>query len=157
MITIRNLREEDNLEAVLTLCKDFFAEYENHHKEFFNIDNLSDVDISARFVESWKSDSSATIVAFDDSKLVGYASVAVRKQPSFYKIKKVGNISALMVMKEYRRRGIATQILEEAKNYFNQREIKYYTFYTAVANQEAIRLYEKIGMLPLHISFIGEA
>jgi len=34
MLTIRELKPEDNLKAVLTLCKDFFAENEEFHKEF---------------------------------------------------------------------------------------------------------------------------
>jgi len=45
MITIRELRPEDDLPAVLALCKDFFAEYEGYHKEFFDTDNLSDAGI----------------------------------------------------------------------------------------------------------------
>ncbi|MFH1218955.1 MAG: hypothetical protein V1694_00675 [Candidatus Eisenbacteria bacterium] len=35
-ILVRELRPEDDLAAVLRLCKDFFAEYEGHHKEFFD-------------------------------------------------------------------------------------------------------------------------
>jgi ribosomal protein S18 acetylase RimI-like enzyme len=156
MITIRELRPEDDMKALFALCKDFFAEYESHHDEFFLTDNLSEADISGRFVESLKSENSATLVAITDNKMVGYASVALREQPRFYKIKKVGVISALMVAKEYRRRGIATKILAEAKIYFRWHGIKYFTFYTAVSNGAAIRLYEKSGMTPLHMSFIGE-
>jgi ribosomal protein S18 acetylase RimI-like enzyme len=156
MITIRELRREDDLKVLLTLCKDFFREYESHHSEFFDTDNLSDDDISGRFLESLESDSSATLIALVDGAIVGYASVAVREQPRFYKIKKVGTISTLMVAKDYRRRGIATQLLLEAKAYFRRHGLKYYTFFTAVANREAISLYEKLGIAPLHTSFIGE-
>ncbi len=156
MITVRELRHEDDLTAVLILCKNFFREYENHHREFFATDNLSDADISGRFLDSMESDSSATLIALLDGEIVGYASVAVREQPRFYKIRKVGSISALMVAKDYRRRGIATQLLREAKAYFQRHGIKYFTFFTSVANQDAISLYEKLGMVPLHTSFIGE-
>ena len=156
MVTVRELRHDDDIDTVLTLCKDFFAEYEGHHKEFFETDNLSDADISGRFLESLESDSSATIVAFMDDTIVGYASVAVREQPRFYKIKKVGAISAPMVAKEYRRKGIATQLLDVAGSFFRRNGIKYYTLYTAAANQAAIKLYERNGLTPLHNSFIGE-
>ena len=156
MISIRELRPEDGLAAVLTLCKDFFAEYEEHHEEFFDTDNLNNADISERFLQSLESDNSATIIALIDDTIVGYASVAVREQPRFYKIKKVGAISALMVAKDHRRKGVATLLLAEAKIYFRRQGIKYYTFYTASSNQAAIRLYEKIGMESLHTSFIGE-
>ena len=156
MISIRDLRPEDDLTAVLSLCKDFFAEYEGHHKEFFDTDNLSDADISGRFLQSMESDSSATIVALVDDAIVGYASVAVREQPRFYRIKKVGANSGLMVAKDHRRRGIATRLLAEAKAYFQRNGIRYFTVYTAVANQAAIKFYEQNGMAPLHTTLIGE-
>lgn len=156
MITIRELRPEDDLNAVLALCRDFFDEYQEHHEEFFDTDNLTDADISGRFRESLESDTSATIIALIDGKIVGYASVVIREQPRFYKVKKVGAISALMVAKEYRRRGIATKLLMESKIYFRRHGIKYYTFYTAVANEAALRLYEKCGLKVLHTAFIGE-
>jgi len=144
------------LTPVLELCKEFFAEYQTHHKEFFDTDNLTDSDIIGRFQESIQSSDSATIIAIIDGAIVGYASIAIREQPRFYKIKVVGVISALMIRKEYRRRGIATRILEEASIYFRENGIKYFTFYTAVTNQAAVRLYDKLGMSPLHFSFIGE-
>ena len=156
MIKIRELSPEDDLKSVLELCKEFFAEYQIHHKEFFDTDNLTDSDIIGRFREAMHSNDSATIVAIIDGAIAGYASIAVREQPRFYKIKKVGVISALMIKKEYRRRGIATRILNEARFYFREHGIKYYIFYTAVTNQAAVRLYEKMGMSPLHLSFIGE-
>ena len=156
MISIRELRPEDDLAAVLTLCKDFFAEYESHHKEFFRTDNLSNADISGRFLESMESDSSATIIALIDNAIVGYASVSVREQPHFYKIKKVGSISALMVARDQRRKGIATRLLAESKAFFQSNRIKYFTFYTAATNQAAIKFYEKNGMAVLHTVFIGE-
>jgi ribosomal protein S18 acetylase RimI-like enzyme len=156
MLVIRELRPDEDLTAVLALCREFFAEYQAHHKEFFDTDNLRDADISGRFVESVTSESSATIIALFDDVVVGYASVAVREQPSFYKIKRVGAISALMVARDYRRRGIATRLLAEARDYFRRHGLKYFTFYTAVANQDAIRLYEQLGMTPLHMGFLGE-
>jgi ribosomal protein S18 acetylase RimI-like enzyme len=155
-ITIRQLRPEDDFAAVLGLCKDFFAEYEKHHEEFFDTDNLRDEDISGRFQQSIKSDNSATIIAEIDDKIVGYASVEVREQPAFYKIKEIGSISALMVAEKYRRRGIGSRVMEEAKRYFRRHGVKYYTFFTAVANEPAIRLYKKLGITPLHTSFLGK-
>ncbi|MBN1211958.1 MAG: GNAT family N-acetyltransferase [candidate division Zixibacteria bacterium] len=156
MITIRELRTGDDLGAVLTLCKAFFAEYETHHEEFFDTDNLSDADISGRFLESLESDRSATIIALVDNEIVGYASVAVREQPRFYKIKKVGAISALMVATKYRRKGIGTRLLEEARVFFRRRGIKYFTLYTASANKSALELYKRVGLSELHTSFLGD-
>ncbi len=156
MITIRELNLEDDLNAVLKLCKDFFDEYEDHHEEFFDTDNLCDDDISGRFLESLESDANATIVALKDEKIIGYASIAVSEQPRFYKIKKVGSISALMVAKGFRRKGVASLLIEKSKEFFKSKEIKYFTLYTSHANVTAIKLYKKIGLEKLHESFLGE-
>lgn len=157
MITVRELKPEDDLAAVLALCKDFFDEYEQHHEEFFDTDNLDDDDISGRFLESMESDSSATIIALIDDTIVGYALIAIREQPQFYKIKKVGVISGLMVAREHRRKGIATQILAEVKDYFRRRGIKYFTLYTSAVNSEALEFYRKNGLVELHATFVGES
>lgn len=156
LISIRELRPDDDLDAVLSLCKDFFAEYEGHHSAFFDLDALSDGDISGRFLESLESDSSATIIALVGDEIVGYASVAVRDQPRFYKVKRVGAISGLMVAKVHRRRGVATRLLAEARDYFQRRGIRYFTVYTAAANEAAVRFYLHNGLTALHTSFLGE-
>lgn len=156
MISVRELRAEDDLGAVLALCKSFFSEYEQHHGAFFDTDNLGDGDISGRFLQSMESDSSASIVALVDGAIVGYASVAIREQPRFYKIKRIGTISGLMVAKDHRRKGIATRLLAEARAYFERRGIRYFTAYTAAVNQPAVRFYQQNGMAVLHTTFIGE-
>jgi ribosomal protein S18 acetylase RimI-like enzyme len=156
MTTIRELRRGDDLSAVLALCREFFAEYENHHEEFFATDNLADDDISGRFLASIDSEESATIVALDDGVIVGYALLAVREQPRFYKVKRVGAISALMVARQHRRKGIGTRLLAESRVFFARRGIRYYTFYTSVENRAALGLYDKVGIKPLQTVFLGE-
>ena len=80
----------------------------------------------------------------------------MREQPHFYKIKKVGAISGLMVAKDHRRKGIGSRLLAESKAYFRRKGIKYFTLYTAVANRGASRFYEQNGMEAVHTSFLGE-
>ncbi len=156
MIIVRELRADDNLEAVLKLCRDFFHEYEEHHEDFFDLDNLTDDDISGRFVQSITSEYSATLLAIENDEVVGYASLVIREQPRFYKIKEVGEISALMVPKAHRRKGIATRLMREADAWFRKHNLRYYTFFTAVANRGATKFYERLGMQPIHISFLGD-
>jgi ribosomal protein S18 acetylase RimI-like enzyme len=156
VISIRQLRPEDDLAPVLDLCREFFAEYEGYHEEFFDTDDLRDDDISGRFLESLESDDGATIIALLDGVVVGYALISVRAQPDFYRIKKVGAISGLMVSKKQRRAGIGSRLLAEARTYFRKRGIKYFTLYTAVANRAALEFYRRNNLAELHTSFIGE-
>jgi ribosomal protein S18 acetylase RimI-like enzyme len=156
MITIRELAPEDDLGAVLRLCREFFTDYTRYHEEFFGLDTLNDADISGRFLASIGSDDSTTLIALQGDEIVGYALLAVRDQPGFYKVKKVGAISGLMVSREYRRRGIATRLIDEARTYFGRQGVRYFTLYTSAANEEAIRFYEVNGLSVLQTVFVGE-
>jgi ribosomal protein S18 acetylase RimI-like enzyme len=156
MIIIRALEKDDDLHDLIAVSKDFFEEYEAHHEEFFGIDNLKEGDIVDFFTHSIEAENSATFVAVEEGRMVGYITVSVRPQPGFYKIKQVGAISGLMVHKDYRRRGIAGELLARAVAFFEEKNVRYYTVFTAMANQAAIRFYEKHGMAPLHTTMIGQ-
>ena len=156
MITVRQLYAADDLDQVLALCKAFLREYEAQHEAFFDTDELTDDDISGRFVDSITSDNTATLVALVDGDIVGYASIAVRPQLRFYQVKLVGAISGLMVTPAHRRRGIGTRLLRAAIEWFRERGLRTYTVYTAVANEGALALYQRSGMIPLHTTHLGE-
>jgi ribosomal protein S18 acetylase RimI-like enzyme len=118
---------------------------------------LRDADIVDYFMRSVETEDGATFLAFDDERIVGYITIFIREQVDFYAIKKVGAISGLMVHKDYRRRGIASKLLNASLAFFEKKNVKYFTVYTAVANEAAIRFYKRHGMHPLHMTLIGEA
>ena len=155
-MTIKRLRPDDDLSDLIALSKEFFEEYAGHHEEFFEIDELRDADIVEYFSRSLDKDDSATFVAVLGGRIVGYITIFVRQQPSFYKIKKVGAISGLMIHKAHRRKGIASKLLAQATAFFEEQGVQYFTVYTASANQDALRFYERNGMTPLHITMVGE-
>jgi ribosomal protein S18 acetylase RimI-like enzyme len=96
------------------------------------------------------------IIALDGDRIVGYISIYVKTQSYYWKVKKVGVISGLMVHPKFRRRGIARKLLSKAEKYFGRKSVKYYTVYTTVNNQNAITFYENNGLKPLHTTLIGE-
>jgi ribosomal protein S18 acetylase RimI-like enzyme len=156
MIDVRTLTPQDDLTAVLQLCRDFFREYERHHPGFFEIDGLSDEAISGRFKESLESERSVTVIALVDDEIVGYALASIREQPPFYRVKHVGAISGLMVAPKFRRRGLGSRLLLEIEAYFRRHDIRYFTLYTSIANQGAIKLYERLGLEFLQAIFLGD-
>jgi ribosomal protein S18 acetylase RimI-like enzyme len=156
MIEIRRLREDDGLEDLISLSREFFEEYESHHQDFFKIDSLSEGDIVDYFSRSMDSEDGEAFIALAGGRIVGYITVYVRTQPGFWKIKKVGGISGLMVQQAYRRRGIAGQLLARARAFFQERGVRYFTVYTAVANRSALAFYEQSGLLPLYTTMMGE-
>jgi len=155
-MVIRKLRKEDDLADLVILSRSFFEEYAAFHTEFFSIGVLRDEDIISYFRGSVDSDDGVTFIAEEGGLIVGYITVFLHNQEPFWAVKKVGAISGLMVHKDYRRRGIASGLFAEAKAFFEQRGVKYFTVYTASANEAAIALYERFGMSQLHTTLIGE-
>jgi ribosomal protein S18 acetylase RimI-like enzyme len=86
---------------------------------------------------------------------VGYITVSVRTQPSFYRVKQVGAISGLMIHKGHGWSGIASQLFARAVDFFEEKGVKYLTLYTATANQAAIRFYQQHCMTPLQTIMLG--
>lgn len=159
MTHIRILRREDDFPALIAdliaLSGDFFREYQAHHQDFFHVDRLSDSDIVDYFSQAIDSDDGEVFVAIADGNVVGYITASVRERPIF-SIKRVGAISGLMVHRDHRRQGIATQLLAQARAFFEQKGVRYFTLHTAVENRGALAFYERCGLVPLHTNLIGE-
>jgi len=134
----------------------FFQEsHESHHENFFKIDRLSDSDIVDYFSQWIDDEDGETFIALTGGRIVGYITAYVRTQPIYWKIKKVGDISGLMVQKAYRRRGIARQLLAKARAFFEKKAVRYFTVYTAIGNRGALEFYERSGLLPLCTTMMG--
>ena len=157
MIEIRSLRKKDNLDDLISLSREFFEEYECYHENLFRIDELREGDIVGYFSQWLANDDGETFVALSAGRIVGYITVYVQTRPDYWKTKKVGTISGLMVQKAYRRRGVARRLLAQARAFFEQRTVSYFTVYTAVGNQGAIEFYAQSGLEPLYTTMVGKA
>ncbi len=155
MTNIRALTKNDDLGDLLALSREFFQEYEAYHDDLFGIDQLRDSDIVDFFSRSLDSADSATFVAIDQARMIGYVTVSVRRQPGFYKVKRVGAISGLMVDKAYRRRGVGGRLLEAVESFLRDRGVIYFTLYTAAANESALRFYRRRHMAPLSTTMVA--
>jgi ribosomal protein S18 acetylase RimI-like enzyme len=156
MTIIRELQKQDDLHDLIVLSKEFFEEYVALHGEIFQVDDLRDSDIVEFFSRPIESEDSATFVAVVEDRMIGYITVSVHSQAGFYRVKRIGAVSGLMVQKNYRRRGIAGQLFDRAVAFFAEQGVKYYTLYTATTNQGAIRFYEQRGMTPLQTVMQGK-
>ena len=154
MIDIRRLRVDDDLGDLIALSHAFSREYEAHHEAFFEIDELRDTDVAAYFHGMLTRDDAAAFVAVDGERMVGYITAYVREQPPYWRVKRVGDISGLMVHPDYRRRGVGGALLRAATAFFRECGAGYYTVYTSIANEAAIRCYKRHGMTPLHTTLL---
>ncbi len=157
MIHIRALRREDDFHDLLVLSRDFFEEYEAYHEDFFEIEQLDDSSIVSYFSRWLDDENGRTFIALAEDRIVGYITVYVREQAPFWKVKKVGDISGLMVHKDYRRKGIARRLLARARAFFARRGVRYFSLFTAVENKAGIAFYERNGLAHLHTTMLGES
>lgn len=155
MIHIRELQREDELHDLIALSRDFFQEYEGYHEEFFEIDQLNDSDIASYFLRFIDDETRQAFIALAQGRIVGYITADVREQAPYWKVKKVGDISGLMVHHNYRRRGIAGQLLAHARAFFAGQGVKYFSLFTAVGNKAGIAFYERNGLIHLHTTMLG--
>jgi ribosomal protein S18 acetylase RimI-like enzyme len=156
MIEIRTLQPDDGFDDLIALSREFFDEYASHHPDFFRIDRLSDDDIFAYFSRWLDNEDGRAFVAITEGRIVGYITVYVYARPGYWQVKQVGEISGLMVHKGYRRRGIATQLLAQARAFLAEKKVRYLKVYTAVANRDALEFYAQRGMVPLYTTMLAD-
>ena len=156
MIKIRLLKKDDDFGSLISLSREFFNEYETYHKDFYNIEYLKDEHIIDYFSSFCTRKDRKAFIAVDTHQIVGYITVYIDERPDYWHIKKIGEISGLMVQKEYRRMGIAEKLLEKAERFFKEKDLAYFTVFTSVANQGAIDFYRKKGLAPLYSTLIGQ-
>ncbi len=155
MISIHTLTKSDNFADLIVLSRQFFQEYEAHHEDFFQIDQLTDHDLMDYFSAFCEQETRRAFIALDGERIVGYITVYIRDQEEYWRIKKLGEISGLMVGPEYRRQGVAHKLLETARIFFKSMDVKYYTVYTAVENRGGIDFYLHHGLEPLYTTLLG--
>jgi ribosomal protein S18 acetylase RimI-like enzyme len=153
---IRELKKGGDLKALIQLSKDFFYEYESNHSYFFKIDKIEDDDIIGYFARFVDNKDRKAFVAVEGGVIVGYISVLIQEQASYWKIKRIGHISGLMVHPDNRRKGIGRKLLQSAVDFFKEKGIKQYTLFTSVNNKSGIEFYEKCGLEKLYTTFFGK-
>jgi len=153
---VRELKKEDDLNALVQLSKDFFYEYESNHPYFFKINKLEDADITNYFLRFIDNADRKAFIAIAGDTIVGYISVLIQEQAGYWMINKVGHISGLMVHNKHRRKGTGRKLMQSAAEYFKQKKVKQYTLFTSVNNKCGIEFYEKCGLEKLFVTLMGE-
>lgn len=153
---IRELNKNDDLKALVKLSEDFFYEYEGNHPYFFKIDEIEEGDITCYFQRFIENDERKAFIAMDKDSVVGYITVLIQEQAAYWKVKRIGHVSGLMVHSTHRRKGIGKKLLQAAIEYFKAEGIGQYTLFTSVNNTGGIEFYEKCGLEKLYTTLLGE-
>jgi ribosomal protein S18 acetylase RimI-like enzyme len=153
-VSIKELEMNDNFNELFELSKEFFYEYEKHDDEFFKIDVIKKDDIKNYFMKFIKNENAIAYIAVINNEIIGYITLVIKDQPGFMEIKKIGDISGLMVKKCFRKNGIGNILMKKSQEYFKEKDIKYYSVFTAIKNENAINFYKKNGMDEIYLTLL---
>jgi ribosomal protein S18 acetylase RimI-like enzyme len=155
-IEIRDLKKGEDLGRLVPLSREFFREYQTCHPFFFKVGRIRKTDITGYFSRFLEGKERRAFVAWEGEETIGYVTVCVQKQPGYWKLKRVGHISGLMVHRDRRRRGVGRKLLQKAMRFLGESGIGHYTLFTSVNNYRALRFYWKCGLEKLHITMLGK-
>ena len=156
-ITIRKARISD-VPIIVELFDKFMEEHkkivlqrnsrqEQHVKRKNNSRN-----IFKSFIEKNITSSKSIVnVAHVNGKIAGYALSYIKDGPAVYKVDKVGYISDLYVIKDFRGKGIATRFKNEAFRFFRKKGIRFKSIMANPENKHARYIYKKWGFFDFHI------
>ncbi|NHJ05269.1 MAG: GNAT family N-acetyltransferase [Candidatus Heimdallarchaeota archaeon] len=137
--TIRRFNPETDIEAVQKINRNCLPE--NYPRFFF-------LDIYNKFPEGFN------VAEMDNGEIVGYEMTRIEKGLSNYGfgIDKKGHIISIAVLDEYRRLGIAKNLMISAANALRLREVKEVFLEVRESNHAAISLYQRLGYQSFKIS-----
>lgn len=133
MNIIRVTRED------ILLVVPLFDDYRQFYKQ------PSDLEGARRFLqERILKDESVVFLAMDKEQAVGF----VQLYPTFSSValKRAYILNDLYVSEAARKKGVASLLMEAAYSYSSEQNGHYITLQTAVTNEEAQKLYKKMGM-----------
>ena len=86
------------------------------------------------------------LVAEEKGKIVGYAIGEVSSRPPVFKIRKIGFVSDVFVEKNFRRLGMAKQLLLDLKRWFKSKKLKHIELTVHVKNEIGKKAWAKYGL-----------
>ncbi len=95
------------------------------------------------------------LIASTAAGLAGYALVQVRGPEESWETGPVAVLETLAVLPAHRRRGIGAALVRATMAELRRREIGHWEVATIASNEEAIRFYERLDLLPFTVTYIG--
>lgn len=133
----------DNIEEA-KICDDLLTElimserkYDDNVKESFRVNNY--------YTEIYNKDYNVLICAKNNDIIVGFIYGFLKEQAGQLLYENVGLIDALYVRDNYRKQGIATNLINEFYKWCDLKDIKYIEIGSFVENKDAYKLYKKLG------------
>ena len=128
----------------LQKCDEFLNELINDEKKYD--DNINDkIIINDYYEKVYKKCNYKVFIAVENRNILGYVFIKITDPKQNGEIYKESIIDALYVDKEYRNKGIATKLIEKAKEYSKEIGAKKISISVIKNNEVALKLYYKLG------------
>ena len=134
---VSSIEEAKECDKLLTLLIEDEKKYNENTKDNYKVDNW--------YPNLIDKDDSQLFIAVDDNETVGYAYVRIITTSDSSDIYIEASISGIYVKESFRKQGIATKLINEAKNWCINKGVSYIKLNVLEGNFAALNLYKKLG------------
>ena len=131
------IEEAKECDKLLTLLIQDEKKYNENTKDDYKLDNW--------YPNLIDKDNNQLFIAVYNNEIVGYAYVKIITSSDSPEIYTEASISGIYVKENYRRQGIATKLINEAKKWCINKGVSYLKLNVLEGNRIALNLYKKLG------------
>lgn len=131
------IEEAKECDKLLTLLIQDEKKYNENTKDDYIVDNW--------YPNLIDKDNNQLFIAVYNNEIVGYAYVKIITSSDSPEIYTEASISGIYVKENYRRQGIATKLINEAKKWCINKGVSYLKLNVLEGNRIALNLYKKLG------------
>ena len=153
MFTIRHIRESDS-EAVGKLWYNLSLHHQIFHK-YYSVRSGTEWQLISHVRDLINRDCIG-FVAEVNEKIVGFVTgYIVRRNPQL-EVERIGKVDNIFVSESFRGHDIGTSLLEDLFSFFKSQKVKYIEISCDVQNDDAMRLYKRLGFHEQKVMLIKE-
>lgn len=134
---VSSIEEAKECDKLLTLLIEDEKKYNENTKDNYKVDNW--------YPNLIDKDDSQLFIAVDDNETVGYAYVRIITTSDSSDIYTEASISGIYVKEKFRKQGIGTKLINEAKKWCINKGVTYLKLNVLEGNSTALNLYKKLG------------
>ncbi len=107
------------------------------------------------FLSAILSKNQIIFVAENKKQIIGFIVVSIRSAPQIFENKTEAVISDLFVKKEFRKMGVAKNLIKKAKQFAKKQNCPYVRLNVYYSNKLAQKVYDKLGFKKFAIIYAG--
>lgn len=135
---------KSDLNQLMPLWKLLMAEHTELEPKLYKLSSDSEDKQAFFFLKSINSNEKFLLGCFDDKKLVGYSFGWIEERPPVLEVSKIGCLSDIIVLPEYRGRGIGRKMIKLFFEWCKKQGVKNVQL-QVLEKKEAINFYTRLG------------